>query len=97
MEDVISITWGGIHVVHLLGERDALAVDELSCGGAILRGCHSPDSCDSLGMLLEKVSNAIFTQALEHTVQLGGLLEGIVGAVKEEGHWEGHHQLPLAC
>eukprot|EP00957_Ditylum_brightwellii_P095242 7254209-Ditylum_brightwellii.AAC.1 len=54
VEDVISITWGVKHVVHLLKERDALAVGELPCGGAIFQVCHSPDSCNRLGMLLEK-------------------------------------------
>ena len=97
MEDVVSIAWGGKRVAHLLGERDALAVVKLPCGGALLHGCHSLDSCDTLGMLLKKVIHAVFTQALEHRVQLEDLLEGEVRAGKEGGHWEGHHQLPLAC
>eukprot|EP00957_Ditylum_brightwellii_P074424 5654571-Ditylum_brightwellii.AAC.1 len=97
MEDVIFIAWGGKRVAHLLGKRDVLAVVQLPCGGALLHGCHSLDSCNTLGMLLEKVIDAVFIRALEHIVQLDDLREGKVGAGKEGGHWEGHHQLPLAC
>eukprot|EP00957_Ditylum_brightwellii_P154218 11736542-Ditylum_brightwellii.AAC.1 len=55
----------------------------MPCGRAFLHGCHSPDSCNSLGMLLEKVIDAVFTQVLEYIVQLDDLCEVKVGAGKE--------------